>query len=693
MAISERVRTSVTPSPRVAVVGAAVAVALVAMVLAGRVGGIFAELPGFSDGGALARWGVPASRVVLDVSAAVTIGLLLLAGTIVPERTSTDRRRTACRLAVLTGGVWVLASLALLVFSVSNISGVPVGDPMFGAQVASVVWDFEFFRTILISTLVALGAVLLALGARTPTSITWSAALAIVAVLVLALIGHSGGAAAHDTAVNSIAVHMAAAAVWMGGLAGLVVLRPTLGKDLPVVVARYSHLALWAYCGIAISGVLNATLRISSFAGLATPYGALLLVKVAAFVLLGVAGWRMRAAVVGRLQADHADGRAFATLAVGEIVVMALAYGVAVALSRTPPPVPQTESPDIVTSLTGYPDPGGPPTGADWFTMWRPDWIFLAASALAIGLYVAGVVRLRRRGDAWPIHRTLLWILGWLVFVWTTSGTPGIYGRLTFSAHMVMHMTLTMGAPVVMAFGAPLTLASRALKARKDKTLGPREILLATAHSRWMNFWANPVVAGFNFAGSLYIFYFTPLFELGLRTHVGHMIMVVHFMLAGYVFAWSLVGIDPGPRRWPPSLRLVLLFATMSFHAFFGVIIISMTTLLGHDYFTQLALPWVGNLLDDQRVGGAITWGIGEFPMLALALLVAGTWMRSDEHEARRLDRQALRDHDAELEAYNEALRRRGEAMRRAQEAEEARYRARQEERRDRREDGHPRER
>ncbi|GAB49939.1 hypothetical protein MOPEL_135_01770 [Mobilicoccus pelagius NBRC 104925] len=648
------------------------------MALAGAVGGIFAPLVGFDDGGALARWGVPVSRVILDVSASATIGLLLLAGTIVPERVSTDRRRAACRIAVVTGSVWVVASLAVIVFAMSNISGVSVTDPTFGGQLASAL-DFDYFRAVFISALVAVGATLCALASRTTTGMTWGAVLGLVALLVLSLTGHSGGAAAHDTAVNSLAVHLAASAVWLGGLIAVVVLRPVLGVDLPVVVERYSALAIWAYGGVVVSGVLNASLRIARPADLLTPYGMLLCAKVVTFFVLGVAGWRMRDHLIGRLEADHGDSRAFATLAGCEIALMALAQGVAVAMSRTAPPISQEASPDVVTSLTGYPDPGGPLEGLDWFTVWRPDWIFLAASILAVGLYLAGVLRLHRRGDSWPVHRTILWTLGWLAFVWTTSGAPGVYGRLTFSAHMVMHMMLTMGGPVIMAFGAPLTLASRTLRPRKDKTLGPREILLATAHSRWMNFWANPVVAGFNFAGSLYIFYFTHLFDLALRTHTGHVIMIVHFMLAGYVFAWSLVGVDPGPRRWPPSLRLVLLFATMSFHAFFGVVITSMSTLLGGDYFRQLNLPWVGDLMADQEKGGLITWGIGEFPMLVLALLTLATWMKSEEHEAKRHDRQAARDHDAALEAYNASLRQRGEALRRAEEAEEARYRARHE--------------
>lgn len=678
MATSETVRTS-TPSarekgaPPPAAVGVPYVASVAAMVAAALATGAFAGLVGFEDGGVVARYGLPLARAILDISAALTIGLLLVAGTMVPERTSTRRRLTATRLATLIGGVWVTAGMAVLLLSVSNISGVHVTDPSFGAQVASVMWSFNYFRVILISTLVALFATVGAAVVRSTVAITWMAVLSIVALVVLALIGHAGGAAAHDTAVNSIAVHLAAAAVWLGGLAALVILRPVLGDALPVTAQRFSVLAAWCYGGVGVSGVLNASLRIGRLSDLSSTYGLVLVGKAAVFVLLGLAGWRMRRQLLVRLGADPTSRSAFAGFAVLELALMGAAAGLGVALSRSAPPVPQQESANIVTSLTGYPDPGGPPQGMDWFTTFRPDWLFLAGAVLASVLYIAAIVRLHRRGDSWPVHRTLFWVAGWFVFVWTTCGAPGVYGKVLFSAHMLMHMTLTMGIPLLLVMGAPVTLASRALPARKDKTLGPRELLLKTAHSRWMTFWANPIVAGINFSGSLYVFYFSGLFEVALRTHTGHIMMVVHFMLAGYVFAWALIGIDPGPKRWPPSLRLVLLFATMSFHAFFGIAIISATELMAGDFFRQIALPWVPDLLADQETGGGITWGIGEFPMLALALMVAVTWMRADEQEAKRKDRQAGRDDDAELEAYNAALLERGRMLREAEQAELAR--------------------
>lgn len=277
---------------------------------------------------------------------------------------------------------------------------------------------------------------------------------------------------------------------------------------------------------------------------------------------------------------------------------------------------------------------------------------------IGIGLYLAGVIRLHRRGDRWPVGRTINWVLGWLVFIWATNGFLGIYGRVSFSWHMTVHMVEAMIVPIFLVLGAPVTLALRALKPRQDGTLGPRELVLGLVHSPYLKAVGNPIFAAVFFFASLVVFYWTGLFELALTTHTGHLIMTAHFILAGYFFAWVLVGVDPGPKRWSPPLRLVVLFATVAFHAFFGVAMISGTALLAPDFFETLALPWVPDPLADQRTGGSIAWAIGELPTLALALIVAVQWARADKLESRRTDRRADRDSDAELTAYNERLAR-----------------------------------
>ena len=636
------------------------AVAVVALVIpAGLLGGAFtAPVAGLPDVGVLVRWGLPIVRAIHDLAAATTIGLLVVAATIIPEARHTSRRITAVRYACTSGVVWVVAGLVGLVFSFASISGTSLTDPTFGTQLQTFVFQLDFTRVAVISSAMALVVTIGAAVVRRRSGMVALAALSILAVLPLSLAGHASGAANHDIAVNSLALHLVSALVWVGGLLALAMLRPLLGTALGVSVQRYSTLAGWCFVAVAVSGAANAWIRIGSIGNLASSYGALVTLKVAALVALGLAGWRQRSRVVNRIVADPLAGRLFGRLALIELVVMGAAFALGTALSRSAPPVVDLPvvSGDPAYALTGYPAPAGQLTSSGWFTVWRIDWLWLAVAVIAVALYLLGVRRMRDRGDAWPAARTICWVMGWAIFVWATCGAPGVYGRVLFSVHMVMHMTVSMAAPILMVLAAPVTLALRTLAPRHDNTLGPRELLLALVHSRYLAMIGNPIVAAAIFFGSLIVFYFSPLFELALRTHTGHVLMITHFLLAGYLFAWVLVGVDPGPRHWPPAILLVILFGTISFHAFLGVALTSGTTLLAPTFFKGLHLPWTVDLLTDQRTGGAVVWGIGELPTLILALLVTLAWMRSDSAESKRLDRQADRDDDAELKAYNAHL-------------------------------------
>lgn len=635
-------------------------VAVVAVVIpAGLLGGAFAApVSGLPDAGAIVRWGLPVVRAIHDLAAASTVGLLVVAATIIPEARNTSRRITATRYACATGVVWVVAGLVGLTFSFASLSGSKLTDPTFGAQLQAFVFQLELLRVAVISSAMALVVALGAALVRRRSGMVALAVLSILALLPLSLAGHAADAPSHDTAVTALGVHLVSAVMWVGGLLALMMLRPLLGSALGVSVQRYSTLAGWCFVGVAVSGLANAWIRVGSIDNLGSSYGALVILKVVALAVLGIAGWQQRSRVVDRIATDPLAGRLFGRLALIELGVMGAAFALGTVLSRSaPPPMAiQMGIPDPAFALTGYDAPDGPLTGSDWLTVWRIDWLWFGVSVIAVALYLVGVRRMRARGDSWPVPRTVGWVLGWAIFVWATCGAPGVYGSVLFSIHMLMHMTVSMSAPILMVLAAPVTLALRTLTPRQDNTLGPRELLLGLVHSRFLGVIGNPVVAAAIFFGSLVIFYFSPLFELALRTHTGHVLMTAHFLLAGYLFVWVLVGIDPGPKRWPPSLRLIILFVTISFHAFFGVALTTGTTLLAPSFYKGLHLPWAVDLLADQRNGGAVAWGVGELPTLILALLVTLAWVHSDAAETKRLDRQADRDDDADLKAYNAHL-------------------------------------
>jgi putative copper resistance protein D len=236
---------------------------------------------------------------------------------------------------------------------------------------------------------------------------------------------------------------------------------------------------------------------------------------------------------------------------------------------------------------------------------------------------------------------------------------------------MAQHMVLNMLAPIFLVMGAPVTLALRAFKpaaVRGDR--GPREWLTAALHSRATAFIAHPAVATLIFVVSTFALYFTPLFEAAMRNHLGHIAMSAHFLAAGTLFFWVLIGVDPAPRKLPYPGRILLLFVTMPFHAFFGIALMNLGEPLARAWYTAVDPPWGTSLIKDQHTGGAIAWGFGEIPTFIVLIALAFQWYFDDRRQARREDRKADRaeerraggatggeiDDDDELGAYNARL-------------------------------------
>jgi cytochrome c oxidase assembly factor CtaG len=131
---------------------------------------------------------------------------------------------------------------------------------------------------------------------------------------------------------------------------------------------------------------------------------------------------------------------------------------------------------------------------------------------------------------------------------------------------------------------------------------------------------------------------------------------VLHFLITGYLFVQSIIGVDPGPHKIQFPLRIMLLIGTLAFHAFFGLALMAGDGLLLPEWFGAMGRTWGVSPLEDQKIGGAIAWGIGELPTAALTIIVSVQWFRSDARDARRLDRAADRGGNKDLENYNAML-------------------------------------
>ena len=658
MADTERHRTV----PRGAAAATVVAVGASSMVLALLVGGGRPRpLPaGLPDAGVAVGWALALAKVATDLAAIATVGLLLTAAVLLPSSKqilSGDAARAA-RLAAWTAAVWAAASLAVLVLTLSDVAGIPLSDALTPDQLWSFATELSDGRAWAVTAVMAAATAAVAGTSDRPFGAWGGLVLAAATIVPAGLIGHAAASGDHDIAVSSLVLHLLAVVTWVGGLAGLAWYSRTDGRYLPLATRRYSALALWAYVAVGFSGVVNAAVRLDAPSDLwSSGYGALVLAKTVAFVGLGVVGWWHRRVSLPRVE-QGAPG-AFRRLAGVEVMVMAGVVGIAVALSRTPTPEPATTTlPTPAESVLGLPLPGQPGV-ADYLFDWRIDSLVTLVLLLAAVLYGRGVVVLRRRDVHWPVGRTIGWYAGLTVVAFATLSGLATYGKVLFSAHMTQHMLLGMLAPLLLVTGAPVTLALRTLTAAgPNRPAGPREWLLAVLQSRVVRVLTHPVVALLLFVSAPYVVYFSDLFELAMRQHWAHVLMHVHFVLVGYLFYETLIGSDPLPRRASYPMRLIVLFASLPFHAFFAVALMSTDSVIAADYYALLGRTWGPDALADQTTGSAFTWAFAEVPAVIALVVLLFQWARDDSRRARQLDRKADRDGDAELASYNASLER-----------------------------------
>ncbi|WP_214404346.1 CopD family protein [Pseudonocardia lacus] len=314
-----------------------VALAVGGSLLAGVLGGAL------TGSGLGVRTGATVARSGADAAAVACVGLALI-GVLLPL--GADRlpgsalrdllrvQRRADRVLVAAAGAWLVLLVVGIVLRTADALG---RSPLqlSGGEVLAWTTRLDAGRGMLLAAACAaavLGVAVARVRRRDAVQVRVPAVVAVIGTLLPALTGHSGADPEHQLAVVAIALHVGAAAIWVGGLAALLVLvaghRALLDNTLP----RFSGLAAGCLLTVALSGLLNTFTRLDGPASLvSTGYGLLVAAKV---VLLGAVaglGWLTRRRLLaGRMPVLRWAG--------AEIAVMALTIGVAAALSQTPPP-------------------------------------------------------------------------------------------------------------------------------------------------------------------------------------------------------------------------------------------------------------------------------------------------------------------------------------------------------------------
>lgn len=173
--------------------------------------------------------------------------------------------------------------------------------------------------------------------------------------------------------------------------------------------------------------------------------------------------------------------------------------------------------------------------------------------------YLAGVARLRGNGRGWSGRRTASFLLGAVLAGAALS--PAVDAD-TAVGHMAQHLLLAMYAPIALALGAPLTLLLAALP------VSARRPVAVVLRSRPLHVLSHVTTAAVLSVGGLYLLYLSPLYALSARSEVVHHLLHLHFLVAGYLFAWAVAGPDPAPRRPGMAVRVAVLVAAGGAHAF-----------------------------------------------------------------------------------------------------------------------------
>ena len=590
-------------------------------------------------------------------SGITTIGLLLAIAFFLNdvEGKLGERAKALRNITSIAALTWSIATGISIVATLANILGTDLSGALDPTSMRSFISQITLGKYMFVQLCLALLVASVVIRIRGVAGANALLLLSLASIIAPVFESHSASSGSHALAIGSLVVHVVAISLWVGGLVAITFLK---AEDRAIALPRFSALALWAAIAVSASGTANAWARLNFQSALNSEYARMVLLKILLTAALIFFGYLNRRQLKGSLKLD---GKQLGRLLSVEVLIMAITTFVGAKLSTMQPPLRAESSVlDPGLAVAGIATPP-PPNLWRLISLYDPDALMIGVLITAVALYIRGVIILTRRGDKWPVGRTVAFALGISAIDYATSGGLGVYAKFSFEYHMIAHMLLGMVAPIGIVLGAPITLALRTLpQGRTSEERGVRGTLIALLHSKPAAVFTNPVSALALFDGSLFVLYMTPLFGNLMQSHLGHLVMSVHFLLAGILFFHVIIGIDPNPRKVPHIVRIVILFAAMSIHAFFAIAVLSTTTLLDQGYFASLQTPWNLDLLADQRAGGSVAWAMGEIPILLALVATFIQWMRDDSRETKRIDRNEARlaamGEPDELAQYNAYL-------------------------------------
>ena len=278
----------------------------------------------------------------------------------------------------------------------------------------------------------------------------------------------------------------------------------------------------------------------------------------------------------------------------------------------------------------------GPPawTLGRVFSSWQLEPAVLAIALLGTVGYLFGVSRLRRAGTDWRPGRTVAFLLGMALWVFTTCAGLGVYEKVLFTDRAVQAVLLLMVVPLLLAMGAPVTvLVEAAPEARRERLRaalrgGPAQLLMF------------PLVSTVLLIVPPWLFYFSPWYRLSLTSEGWNIGFHVGFVLFGLAYFWPRLQIDPVAKHYHPLLGVAITVAEVIFDAALGFVLVFGSTLLLPHYWAALHRPWGMSPRTDQSWGGAVLWGLGDIAGVPFLVALIVRVIREERARTAEVDRE-----------------------------------------------------
>ena len=589
--------------------GACLAVLVLALVLAG--GRPQPAVAGLPDAGPLTGWALPVVRLLFDLAAVTTVGALLTAVVLLRPTSGglPSSGGAAVRCAGWSAGLWSVSSLLLLLLTVSETRGLPL-DRLVLPDLAAAAGDGRGRALVVVAVL----SVAVAAGCSRRPSVPgaqWLLLLAGLGLLPTTLTGHAASAADHELAISSLVVHVVAATVWVGGLLGVLLFLRRSG-ELAQAVPRFSVVALCCFTLVGLSGLLSAYERLgASPAAWTSGYGAVLLAKTVALVVLGAMGWQHRRRLVPGLVAGRPG--AFLSFAGAELAVMGGAFGLAVALSRTPTPATGSPGPTAVASHgAGHetlPTTLEPVSMSGLVLEWRVNAVVLAVAGLLAVAYLAGARRASSEGAPWPRRRTVAFLAALVLGVLALCSGIATYAAAMISVQVAQFLLLLLVVPGLLVLGAPLTLRSHV------RGLDGSAHVPAALSAPVVRALTDPLTSMALTAGLLFLVYRTGLLDRALGSSGLFLLVNTAALAVGWLLMWTSLGTDALPGRRTGFERVLPLLTTAASLLVLALELRSTDSLLAGRWFAELGWTWVDPAAD-QRLAAL-------FVTVAVVLLLA----------------------------------------------------------------------